>query len=66
MSKIIIEKIVQIKYIEVDMDKFLKEKEQSSKLAVIQLTTVPIARKMAIIGTSVVEASTSAAIKTTL
>ena len=66
MLKIIIEKIVQIKYIEVEMDKFLKENEQSSELEVIQLTIVPIVGKMAIIGTSVVEASTSAAIKTTL
>ena len=66
MLKIIIEKIVQIKYIEVEMDKFLNEKEQSSELVVMQLTTVPIAGKMAIIGTSVAEASTSAAIKTTL
>ena len=44
------------------MDKLLKEKEKSSQLAVIQLTTIPIASTLPIARISTPEASTLGAI----
>lgn len=42
MFKIIIEQNSQIEDMEVEMEIFLKEKEKSSQLAIVPLTTVPI------------------------
>ena len=42
MFKIIVLKNSQIRDMEVEMEKFLKEKEQTSQLAIVPLTTVHI------------------------
>lgn len=56
MFRIIIEQSGQIKEMEIEMEKLLKEREQSTYLAAISIKAVPIA------STSTAGASTSAAI----
>ena len=50
MFQIIIEKNAQIRKMEVEMEKILKENEQSFQLVGVPLTSVPIVGMLTIIG----------------
>jgi len=43
MLKFVVEKSAQIKTMEVEMDKIIKEKEENAQLAVVPLDAIPIA-----------------------
>lgn len=61
MFKIIIEQNIQIREMEVELEKLLKEKEKSSKLAIFPLTTMLIS----VVGTTEDSTSTKITAQTT-
>ena len=58
MMKLIIEKNVQIKQMEVEMEKMIKEKEQSQRVAIVPLDAIPFTQVPAIGTTTATNYST--------